>query len=524
MLALEATRPQAEAAVAGLALCALLLCALAGCTAQPLAAATGAAEISGGLDLPAPHVAIRRAVYVNSKRTREASYYTPVDDGAPTHIAVVETNLLLMPEWGSSQPAGIAQTARALYAFDIPGYYLPAEVNLGWIDPPNPADLWIGLANWGHDRWDWYQGTPSRVPLPGLAAYQSAEHGVLVAVVLLGQQQALLDWVRVGPKLWTIEAVTSGGDYGQYCSLELDAADLPHIACYDAEFTRLMYYHNSGSEWNGTVVDHVDNTGLYCSLALKGTGEPGIAYFNATAYRLKLAVLYEGAWQISTVDSSDDAGINPALRYDSNDRPHIAYFKPAYTLAYAAYNGVHWDYAVVDPGNVASEGSISLVLAPGDSPRIAYSTADGINYAWHDGAVWQTQTVAAGGISLNTNKALALDSLQRPSIAAFDVAAGLPAFYSNHTGAWFNLAPPLAAPSGSSMSLAFDALDQPHVACYGAGLEYGVMQTGTWHMTTVDDSGWTGHYTSVAIDSSNNPHIGYYHPGNKQLMYASYSE
>jgi hypothetical protein len=85
---------------------------------------------------------------------------------------------------------------------------------------------------------------------------------------------------------WAIEVADRYG--GEYSSLALDAADTPHIAAYQyvriSGSERLMqdfiHAHKVGAGWEVQTVDGERRAGTYASLALDAAGMPHIACWH----------------------------------------------------------------------------------------------------------------------------------------------------------------------------------------------------------------------------------------------------
>jgi PKD repeat protein len=86
-----------------------------------------------------------------------------------------------------------------VYNFTIPGYDRNPQARLTWSAAPPAGKLWLGLANWGLDRWDWYAASPAAPRnFSSLAPYIRPDGALLLAVLCLGAAPAALDTLRIG--------------------------------------------------------------------------------------------------------------------------------------------------------------------------------------------------------------------------------------------------------------------------------------------------------------------------------------
>lgn len=145
-----------------------------------------------GLDkLPVPS-ALRKAKVITSGVFRYGSQYA---SALPNQLVMVDSDLLsFTPAWLGN---GLEGAAYAIYVFDSTGYATDDTLHLAWdTTGADFGDLWIGLANFAADRWDWFAG-PGTGALP-YAAQQYSDNGLVYAVVLcLGSDAWKLKSIRI---------------------------------------------------------------------------------------------------------------------------------------------------------------------------------------------------------------------------------------------------------------------------------------------------------------------------------------
>ncbi len=110
----------------------------------------------------------------------------------------------------------IELAACAGYIFELGAYQAVPEIHLDWRFAPEQPQLWIGLGNFNRDRWDWFNpADPAYMNVGDLAPYLSDTGVLLLEIVVLGDVEAGLDWIRVGPlpQIWHVNAAApAGGD------------------------------------------------------------------------------------------------------------------------------------------------------------------------------------------------------------------------------------------------------------------------------------------------------------------------
>jgi hypothetical protein len=215
---------------------------------------------------------------------------------------------------------------------------------------------------------------------------------------------------------WVTETVDAGNNIGMYTSVELDAADHPHISYTDRNSGTLYYATHDGIGWTRETIDagmpsHFEHS----SLALDSNGVPSVAYYGS--WRLRFASKIGAVWSVETVDNAGTNGSFPSLEFDGNDKPHISYFSSAAGKVQCAsrYNAT-WTTTPVGNGTYTR-----LALDRANLPHVVYwSPADNIaRHAWFDGLGWNNEIVGdAPGLSQeNWRFAIAADSSGRPAIA-----------------------------------------------------------------------------------------------------------
>lgn len=143
--------------------------------------------------LPAPST-LRQASAVTSGVFR---YGRQFESAWPNQLVTADGDLLgFAPAWPGG--GGLGGAAFALYAFDSTGYHaVDNKLRLVWQQHgANSKDLWIGLANFTRDRWDWFTE-----PVEGPLAYDRVHYTYLgkvyAAVVILGADDWELKSIRI---------------------------------------------------------------------------------------------------------------------------------------------------------------------------------------------------------------------------------------------------------------------------------------------------------------------------------------
>ena len=244
----------------------LLLSALAGCNSQQ-AAAPGADAVSGipqtldssrsaapaqtpapgGLALPPPAeliaafgpgaptapttaTAMRRASYVPADLILQGEAFAPA---LPAQRVTAEATAATFAPVFDGAGGSFEELAFAMYSFLIPQYTGDASVRLDWQTPPADGDCYVALANWGENRWEVFAAqSVDQLTLASLDEYFVFNGGLLAAVIVTGEANAVLDSLRIGspPPVPVLDVAPSGGLFPFTANFDASASSDPDNA------------------------------------------------------------------------------------------------------------------------------------------------------------------------------------------------------------------------------------------------------------------------------------------------------
>ncbi len=194
-------------------LCVLLLL-LAGCTGeqklQP--AATAGQQLGAPRKLPAPMFPQLPAPAQLAKEfpPRQSSVFTEADlilNGRFFELALPNQHVIALPDGGQFQPDFSASSsldpaglAFATYICNAPGYDRDPILTLTWTDAPEvPENVYIGLANFDTNRWDWLQSDSSNIiNFSAIGPYFAGGSSLFITVMQIGTDDNVLKHIHVG--------------------------------------------------------------------------------------------------------------------------------------------------------------------------------------------------------------------------------------------------------------------------------------------------------------------------------------
>ncbi len=104
------------------------------------------------------------------------------------------------PDFNEITSFNPARLSFAMYTCLAQGYDRGPTISLSWAQlPAVPGDVYLGLANWQTNRWDWFQGNASNLfNFLDSAPYFELNDTMLITVMQIGEDENLLDRLHVG--------------------------------------------------------------------------------------------------------------------------------------------------------------------------------------------------------------------------------------------------------------------------------------------------------------------------------------
>ena len=323
---------------------------------------------------------------------------------------------------------------------------------------------------------------------------------------------------------WVVETVADGGLLGEYNSIAVDAAGIPHITYRDADHEEVRHAVRGEAGWEIEVIESGGGYWLGSTTTLiDAQGMEHVSYsVNAGA---RYAYRGDDGWTIEPIASGTHQHTSMAL--DAENRPRVAYFSwSEFALKLATRSAGGWAIEVVDrPGLMGKYASLGL--GPGGGVRVSYydATHGDLKVAYRDGGSWTAETVdAEGDTGLYTS--LAVDGAGEVHIAYYDGSAGDLRYAHGSGAAWSAETVDWAGDVGRYASLALDGEGRPQIAYYDAtnrDLKYARWTGEAWEAVTVASKDDVGSYASLALDGAGQPSIAYTDATHLRLAFSSWT-
>ncbi|MBQ70251.1 MAG: hypothetical protein CMA65_02015, partial [Euryarchaeota archaeon] len=236
----------------------------------------------------------------------------------------------------------------------------------------------------------------------------------------------------------------------------------------------------------------------------------------------------------TSVYTSGDSGNYNSIAIDSNDKVHVAFYRDDNANIYHSTNASgSWVTSSIDTNNnVGKYCSIAIDSNDGLHVSYQYNTGNTLKYAYKaaGSSTWSKTTVDNTGGKFTS---IAIDSNDNPHIVYRDGGGngGDLAYAKKTSGSWSVSSPVYSVSDVAATSIAIDSNDDVHIAYYdGASNKkdmYHLAKPGSsWVRTFIEDIGTNtgGTSVSIAIDpTTDEPGVSYFHMGNTDLKYRSYS-
>lgn len=433
-----------------LGLCSACLLAIlaAACSGSGDALRAGQNSSAPGSKPATPELPSPAALMQQLRPSSRSASYVPADlslsgdsfDSSMPHASVVS-----QPGLASFSPAtgaganGLSGMAFAVYHFVIPDYDGDSSLHYA-LGPQSgePADLYIGLANWGDERWDWFTGNTEGLIQPGSMQDYFVLGGNLLAVVAVqGDQPFDLTELRIGsrPPLPSLAASPLLGKPPLLVQFDASASTDPDgsIAEFrwdpegDGSFDvstgadPLFSFNYEQQAAPLAAVRVIDDKGVHADAAL------GINVVSESAFTYGASGVNETVADLLVTTNGDLIVLGAYTSSGMGARAFISRLRPDGTEVFARSWGSDGSHSFAD----AEIGSDQLIYVCGTTKGGTQFDSGGLLQQWdQDGNLLRSRQYGAGtGLSFNgidrTFDSIYACGTFRPSITADGLIARL---------------------------------------------------------------------------------------------------
>lgn len=148
--------------------------------------------------------------------------------------------------------------------------------------------------------------------------------------------------------------------FGRYVSLAIDSGDTPHLVAASLSFGNLHYYTTTTTSWRE---EQLFAAGERSDLAVDGSDFIHIVFHDDDAGVPRYArPIGASTWSVEQLGTCSDCGRHIAIALDSQDRPHVLYSQAQSSeLVYEHWDGQEWQrQSISSTGPIGPECDIAL--------------------------------------------------------------------------------------------------------------------------------------------------------------------
>ena len=364
----------------------MLVMAVVGCSPG------GARSVTAGMDaapwqLPAPAEVLRQSAATEAERTRQGSDYL-ADAGLHNLVEPdpVAHTVTFKPDYTPLPYPPFSGVAYCIYRFHVPDYNDTPEVVYYFSEPPAQWDTaYIGLGDFTRGTWRWFKCTSyPKLSVASLAPYISSPgEEMVIAVVAIGTQELVLDYLRVGDNSAPIASFTAEPSTGPApLSVHFDGSGssdyFGSIVDYEWDPEGDGTFETAGAALSAT--DFTYNTAGIYNAALRVTDPYGLT--NTATVPVNATTEPSGTWHSTMADGgNEETGWYPTL-LEVQGCPAVSYLdhKNTSTNGVVRYiratdaQGTAWGAPVLLGECGEGGGHVSMALIEG-KPAVAYGDA-----------------------------------------------------------------------------------------------------------------------------------------------------
>jgi len=273
--------------------------------------------------------------------------------------------------------------------------------HISYLDDSNPSDYVLRHAFFNGKSWQSEVVDSGNVGWDNSIAVDSLGH--IHVSYFKADKGGGLRYAYFDGTTWGITSVDATGGYST--SIAVDNNNLPRISYVDSS-TSLKYAQFDGTDWKVETIPRASAFRIGgTSLAIGPLGDANIGFTDVSNFTtIRWATNLSGSWVIGQVGY----GYQPSLALDSEGKPHIVFNSGTSNgIFYSSYDGVQWvtqnltDLAASALGIEGIGEFPAIALDSQDRPHVTYalyvrvggSSVEPLIYARFNGVGWEFEVV-----------------------------------------------------------------------------------------------------------------------------------